>query len=240
MKKTLSTCFEIEGKMLSGDQQVRETSLAKNNLEAYVLDMRNKLEGELKEYFKQSDAAEFNEKLMTTEEWLYDAGADAQKSEYKSRRDALAAIGDAAIHRKNEAMNRDSFIQPLKSTINRFTQLANSTDAKYDHIPSGERQKVIADCQAADQWIFEKLRAQDRLSKADIPAVTCEQIRSRQVELEKSSNAIMSKPKPAPPPEPKKEEAKKEEAKKEEAKPAAAPGAGATSGDASKEEAKKA
>jgi heat shock protein 4 len=115
-QKTLSAAYETEGKMEDADQVVRDTSLAKNNLEAYILDMGNKLKGELKEYFKEKDANDFNDKLMTTEEWLYDSdgGADAQKSEYKSRRDALAAVGDAAAARRNETLNRESFITPFK------------------------------------------------------------------------------------------------------------------------------
>jgi heat shock protein 4 len=102
--------------------------------------------------------------------------------------------------------------------------LANTSDAKYEHIPASERKKVLDDCDAANAWLFERLQAQDRLTKADAPAVTCDQIRQRQVKLENDSNTTMNKAKPAPPPEPKKEEAKKaDEAKAAEPKKEEAP-----------------
>lgn len=89
------------------------------------------------------------------------------------------------------------FFQQKQSTINRYTRMAkDTTDAKSDHIPADDRRRVISDCEAADQWLFDQLQAQSRLHKADPPAVTCDQLKSRASALEIAAKAIMGKPKP--------------------------------------------
>lgn len=113
-QKTLSSAFELESQMEHSDQVVRDTVLAKNNLEAYALDMRSRLDDELKDYFEPEQAKHFDTVLASTVDWIYDAGADVQKSDYKVKRDELVTIGDAAIARRNEAINRDGFVMALK------------------------------------------------------------------------------------------------------------------------------
>jgi len=212
-QKTYQYCFEREGQMAAIDKAVMETNLARNNLESYVLDMRSKMNGELAEFATPQEAESFLKQLDDIEMWLYDAGADAQKSEYKAKLEALQAIGNPIVTRRDEFLNRDETVAHLKSTIGRLTQLANSTEEKHSHIPPEERKKILDQLASADQWLAEALSKQDKVGKTGAPAVFCADIRKKATELETFANGIMSKPKPAPP----KEEAKKPEAAKQEA-----------------------
>jgi heat shock protein 4 len=224
--KSFQYCSDREAQMFQTDQIVAQTALLRNNLEAYVLDMRNRIQGELKEYIKEKDAEQFVDKLNQNEDWLYNEGQDSQKSEYKKRLDDLQTVGNAVLQRRHERQNRDSYIAALKGAIGRYQGQAQSTEEKYAHIDAEERKKVLKECQEADQWLMQMLQKQDRLQPSDPPAVTCEQIKQRQTQLESMAQPIMSKPKPAPPkPEPKAEapkaEAGKEAPKTEQPKQAA-------------------
>lgn len=62
--QTLKLCQEAEQKMFKSDEEIIHTKAFKNNLEAYVYDMRSKVgEGELAPYTKEEVAASFIERL---------------------------------------------------------------------------------------------------------------------------------------------------------------------------------
>jgi len=87
---------------------------------------------------------------------------------------------------------------------------------------------VLDKCAEAQQWLNAQMEAQSALTPSDVPVLKISDLRSKQDELYKFANPIMTKPKPAPPKEEKKEaseekkepsaneEPKKEEPKKEE------------------------
>lgn len=225
-QKTLSLCFEREAQMLDQDRQISETQNARNALESYVLHMRNEVSDSLKDYIAPGDAECYSDKLRTTEEWLYDEGENAQKSEYKKRLAELKQTGDAMEHRKQEREERPIFIERLQGVLARYSQLAKSAEEKYAHIPAEDRQKLQKEIHDTERWLHANISEQDKLSPADNPVLTCELIRQRGQQLEQFGNSIMNKPKPKPA-APKKEEPKQEapaagaeQPKAEEPKPA--------------------
>jgi heat shock protein 4 len=186
-----------------------DTMQARNDLESYVLDMKSRLTGDLSEYIHEADKEKLLARLTAEEDWLYNDGFDSQKSEYKKRLGDLRAAGQPILDRHEEHHQRDTYIAALKSAIGHYSQLAASADEKYAHITPEERKKVLDECAVEDTWLCAALSAQDKLSKADPPALTISQLKQKKTALEQVVNPIMHKPKP-----------KKEEPKKEEAKPA--------------------
>jgi len=116
--------------------------------------------------------------------------------------------------RRHEDLHRGEYVLALKKTIVHYQMLAASTEEKYAHIDAEERKKVTTETSAAEQWLVEQLGKQDRLPKHEPPAVTCDQLKARQQQVESVCAAIMNKAKPPPP---KKEEPKPEP--KADAKP---------------------
>jgi len=238
-QKSLTAAAEREAVIAAQDQAIAETNAERNALESYCLEMRSKVEDELSEYVPSAVKDKFLQDCMDTEEWLYDAGAEAQKSEVKARLNSLRAVGDAAKKREFEFTHRDEALLGLKNAINRWTKLAASEDEKYSHIDAAERKKVTDACAAADQLLNSDLQKQSKLSKFEDPVITVATLHSRTDALNKTCTAIMNKPKPAPP----KVEVKPEE-KKPDAAGSAAPGAAAdgtkqSNADGSKTEADK-
>lgn len=174
-----------------------ETLESRNALESYVLEMRNRLSDELSAFIKDKEREAFNNTLSATEDWLYNEGYEAQKSEYKKRLAELKAIGDPVITRKTEEENREAFVGALKSSIGHYsnwsTNVNNSKDSqeKYAHISPEERKKILEEATKVDEWLSTILTQQSKLSKAENPVVTNEQLRLKRVALENFCNTII-------------------------------------------------
>jgi len=202
--------FEKEAQFFAQDRLVAETDMKRNELESYVLEIRGAIQDALGEYETEDVKAAFLETLMTTEDWLYDEGFDAQKSEFVNRIQELRKVGDPIQQRAFEAMNRENAVQKLKSVIGKYQTAASSEDEKYSHIEAEERAKVATLCTETDAWLAESLSKMDRQAKHENPLVTCSQLDAKKNEIESTCGAIMNKPKPAPKPEAKPEEPKAE------------------------------
>jgi len=210
-KEEVHKLYECESQMLTQDKNVAETSHRRNELETYILEMRNAMDGNLAEYVSENERSSFSTALDEMESWLYGDGAEAQKSDYVKRLGDLKKEGGPLEKRKYEMAHRDQHVAQLKSAVFKFQQFAESKDEKWAHIPAADREKVTAECAAADSWLLEMLNKQDRLKKTDNPVLVCADIDAKRAALEKVAEPIMNKPKPAP----KKEEPKKEPKKEE-------------------------
>uniref|UniRef100_A0A8C2YYH3 Heat shock protein 4a n=1 Tax=Cyclopterus lumpus TaxID=8103 RepID=A0A8C2YYH3_CYCLU len=87
----LNMSVENEGKMIMQDKLEKERNDAKNNVEEYVYDMRDKLHGVLEKFVNEADRDTFALRLEDTENWLYEDGEDQQKQVYIDR---LAELKD--------------------------------------------------------------------------------------------------------------------------------------------------
>jgi len=212
--KIIQAIAERETSMAMQDKIIQETNDARNQLESYVLEMRNKLDGELRDFIRQADKEKFLTALTATEDWLYNDGADAQKSDYKKKLTELKTFGDQVEYRRFENENRLENVNALKRTITNSQNWAQTTDEKFAHISPEERKKVIDEIVLVDAWLNTELAKQEKVPIADNPLITIEFIKQKKHGLDNFVTPIMNKPKPEPPkPEPKKEEAKKEEPK---------------------------
>eukprot|EP00008_Paramoeba_atlantica_P008950 CAMPEP_0201475304 /NCGR_PEP_ID=MMETSP0151_2-20130828/747_1 /ASSEMBLY_ACC=CAM_ASM_000257 /TAXON_ID=200890 /ORGANISM="Paramoeba atlantica, Strain 621/1 / CCAP 1560/9" /LENGTH=847 /DNA_ID=CAMNT_0047855359 /DNA_START=88 /DNA_END=2631 /DNA_ORIENTATION=+ len=229
-EKQIVSFHEEEIKMAAHDQLIVDTAEARNALESYVYEIRPRVNGgDLVKFFKDEAAKEFVSQLNSTEDWLYeDEGENATKSTYVSRHTDLKKKGDHALTLQFEDKHRADCIKSVQGNVTHFSDFAKTEDEKYAHISVEDRQKVLDKCAEAQQWLNAQMEAQSALTPSDVPVLKISDLRSKQDELYKFANPIMTKPKPAPPKEEKKEaseekkepsaneEPKKEEPKKEE------------------------
>lgn len=216
-QKTLTAAVEREAHIAAQDQAIAETNAERNALESYCLEMRSKVEEELSEYLLPEVKEKFLHDCTEIEEWLYDAGADAQKSEVKTKLTALKAVGEAAKKREFEFSAREETLLVLKNAIGRWEKFAATTEEKYSHIEAAERKKITDACTAADQLLATDLQKQSKMSKTEDPLITVAGLNARVDNLNKLCTPIMNKPKPKPEPKP---EEKKPEAAAASEKPA--------------------
>jgi heat shock protein 4 len=196
----LNNMIELEVRMAGQDRSIEETAARKNELESYALNMRNAVQEELRDYVRDDVRDSFVRTLNDVESWLYDAGADAQKSEYVARLESVKKVGDPIKRRRVEEEMRPEQVAALKSVIGKYSSLALSQDEKFSHIEQVERDKVVKECNTVDQWLAQALGRQDRLKRHEDPAFTCQELEAKRQQLDAFASAIMGKPKPPPPP----------------------------------------
>ncbi|KAH1105148.1 hypothetical protein GLYMA_13G359500v4 [Glycine max] len=190
---------EKEFEMALQDRVMEETKDKKNAVEAYVYDMRNKLNDKYQEFVIDSEREAFTAKLQEVEDWLYEDGEDETKGVYIAKLEELKKQGDPIEERYKEYMERGTVIDQLAYCINSYREAAMSNDPKFDHIDINEKQKVLNECVEAENWLREKKQHQDSLPKYATPVLLSADVRKKAEAVDRFCKPIMTKPKPLPP-----------------------------------------
>eukprot|EP00250_Pteridium_aquilinum_P013504 c21375_g1_i1 orf=501-3035(-) len=195
----LEKAIEKEYEMALQDRVMEETKEKKNAVEAYVYDMRNKLYEKYNEYATDAEREDLAVKLQETEDWLYDEGEDESKGVYVTKLAELKKLGDPIEERFKEEESRGPSLEQLMYCINSFREAARSKDPKFDHIDTIEKDKVIAECNKAEDWLREKKQQQDQLRKSANPILLCAEVKKKAETLDRICKPVMMKPRPPPP-----------------------------------------
>ncbi|MBW0476557.1 hypothetical protein O181_016272 [Austropuccinia psidii MF-1] len=198
-KSILDELLAKEGEMHAADKLVAETEDKKNALEEYVYDTREKLEGLYAPYVTSDVKDNLLNELQKAEDWLYsEEGEDATKSQYVSRLEKLATIGNPIKLRQREAEDRPRAERLFRESISDYMQRAQSGDPKYAHLSEKDLQTAIEKCAAAEKWIGDVSAKQAERTKTQDPAMTSAEILKRRDELMFECNSIFNKPPPKP------------------------------------------
>mmetsp|Transcript_9470 Transcript_9470/g.34743 ORF Transcript_9470/g.34743 Transcript_9470/m.34743 type:complete len:813 (-) Transcript_9470:278-2716(-) len=197
---TLAKAVEQEYELALQDRVMEETKDKKNDVEEYVYSMRNKLCDSLSAYVTEPERESFSKVLNDTEDWLYEDGEDETKGVYIAKMVELKKIGDPIVQRFTEDSDRPAAASKLTQAIKGFQEMCSAPE--YEHIDQAEKEKVVAECKAAEAWLADKLGQQAQLPKTAPPAVVSKDIEKKLETLERFARPVMSKPKPKPAPPP--------------------------------------
>lgn len=212
-RQQVKDCIQSEAEMSLADKIIIETSDKRNELEAYIYSMRDKLDGELKPYVTNSNKIQFKELIDRTETWLYDEGFDCTKSMYASKLDGLRKFGDPIEKRMYEEVNRKEACDALKKQIELVKAFVNNRDEAFAHVTAEERTVVRNEAESTEQWFYDELEKQGNLSSFDDPILTVDILQAKRKALYVATNGTMNKPKPKPVPKEEKKDSKEEQAK---------------------------
>lgn len=197
-KELVNEYTEKESQMYANDKLIAATEAAKNSLEEYGYEMRDKILGPLSEYIDPSVKDKFAEDLNAVVDWIYDEGYDATKSVYVEKLEALKKIGNPVVERYREAEARPHSERSLRDTMQRLTQEAMSSDEKYSHILPHEKQDIVERCERAGRWMDEQNAKQAKVPKNETPILSSNDIKKEEEAIVYFANPILNKPKPAP------------------------------------------
>ncbi|KAJ5332484.1 hypothetical protein N7541_002290 [Penicillium brevicompactum] len=93
---------ERENAMYMEDKLVAETDEKKNELEASIYELRDKIDGVYSEFASDEEKDKLRAKLTDTEDWLYEDGEDTTKSVYVAKMDDIRFIAGPIIQRYKE------------------------------------------------------------------------------------------------------------------------------------------
>ncbi|CAH0001258.1 unnamed protein product [Clonostachys byssicola] len=98
---------EKESSMVMEDKLVADTEEKKNELEAYIYDLRAKLDDQYDEFASEEEKTTIKAKLEASEDWLYDEGEDASKGVYIAKMDEIRAMAGPIVQRHFEKVEAD-------------------------------------------------------------------------------------------------------------------------------------
>uniref|UniRef100_A0A4W5LVP8 Heat shock protein 4b n=2 Tax=Hucho hucho TaxID=62062 RepID=A0A4W5LVP8_9TELE len=194
----LNLFVENEGKMIMQDKLEKERNDAKNYVEEYVYDMRDKLHGRL-EKFVSEDRDILSLQLEDTENWLYEDGEDQPKQQYIDKLAELKKLGQPIQERYMESEERPRAFDDMGKQIQMYMKIVEAYKTKeeqYDHLDQEDINKVDKMVNEAMIWMNSKMNQQSKLSLTVEPAVRVREIQDKTKELYFACNPIVTKPKP--------------------------------------------
>merc|ERR1719361_3287052 len=203
--------FELEAPFINVDRIVHETDEAKNDLETYVYALRDKIDDTHRDYIEEKAREQLSAKLTAMEDWVYEQGDEANKTQFLEKLKELKDIGDPMEYKKWEREHRQGRVANLKKLVTKYQQWPATQEEQYAHIGEEKRKECQKFADDADAWLANLLIQQDRLKAFEEPKLKCKDIDNKYRELYANCDKIVNIPKPKPKVEPKKEEEKKKE-----------------------------
>uniref|UniRef100_A0A8C8A1Q3 Heat shock protein 4b n=1 Tax=Oryzias sinensis TaxID=183150 RepID=A0A8C8A1Q3_9TELE len=177
----LNLFVENEGKMIMQDKLEKERNDAKNYVEEYVYDMRDKLHGIFEKFVSESVNA-LSLKLEDTENWLYEDGEDQPKQVYIDKLAELKKLGQPIQERYLEAEERPKAFDEMGKQIQqymKFVEAFKMNEEQYNHLDEADVSKVDKLTSDAMIWMNSTMNQQSKQSLTLDPAVKVKDIRAK-------------------------------------------------------------
>ncbi|XP_012578734.1 PREDICTED: heat shock protein 105 kDa isoform X1 [Condylura cristata] len=197
-KDLLNMYIETEGKMIMQDKLEKERNDAKNAVEEYVYEFRDKLSGPYEKFICEQDHQNFLRLLTDTENWLYEEGEDQAKQAYLDKLEELMKIGTPVEIRFQEAEERPKMLEELGIRMQHYAKIAAyfREEEQYNHIDESEMKKVEKSVNEVKEWMSNVINAQAKKSLDQDPVVRAQEIKAKIKELINTCEPVVTQPKP--------------------------------------------
>lgn len=198
----LQNLVQQEAKMIANDARETQRVDARNALEEFVYDMRNKLQGgPLERYVLEADREAICSQLNDLENWLYEEGEDCDRDTYVNKLKGLHTQTDPIKERANDYENAPAAfdelnhsIQVARGAINEFKKGA----AKYDHLTEAEFLNISEAADKAQKWLDSNMAKFTQTPRMHDSPVKVADIRHEVQTLNACVNSVINRPKPKP------------------------------------------
>jgi len=198
----IETFKKLEEKWLKEDLYVFQVAEAKNRLETYIYDSRDKLKGNWSSFVTQQEVDVFTGLLDTSLSW-FEANQEETLDAYLSKLGELQAWGSRFQKRFFEYEELPSAFNQLTTVIETYKTKHGAGAPEHAHISKEKMDQIPTECDRVFGLIKEGLDKQSTQPKTADPIVFSTDIRERAKNLAKFCEEILNTPKPKPPPEPK-------------------------------------
>uniref|UniRef100_A0A8C5JXW5 Heat shock 70 kDa protein 4L n=1 Tax=Jaculus jaculus TaxID=51337 RepID=A0A8C5JXW5_JACJA len=195
----LNSYIENEGKMIMQDKLEKERNDAKNAVEEYVYEFRDRLGTVYEKFITPEDMNKLSAILEDTENWLYEEGEDQPKQVYVDKLQELKKYGQPIQMKFMEHEERPKALNDLGKKIQlvmKVIEAYRNKDERYHHLDPAEMEKVEKYISDSMSWLNSKMNAQNKLSLTQDPVVKVSEIIAKSKELDTFCNPIIYKPKP--------------------------------------------
>uniref|UniRef100_T1PDV7 Hsp70 protein n=1 Tax=Musca domestica TaxID=7370 RepID=T1PDV7_MUSDO len=198
----LSNLIQQEAKMVSNDAKETERIDAKNALEEFVYDMRNKLQGgPLERYVVDAERDAICAQLNELENWLYEDGEDCDRDTYVNKLKALHNQTNPIKDRASDYELCPGVFSELKNAINHAHAAVNEFkkgSPKYDHLTETEFINIAEHAEKAQKWLDSNMAKFAESPRTANSPVKVADIRHEVQTLNTCVNSVINRPKPKP------------------------------------------
>jgi len=184
------------------DDERKKTEGAKNDLEAYIYFVRNKLADDA-EHIDPVTTEEEREALvaqsLAAEDWLYDDGYTAGREAFEAKYEGLHAPMAAILVRVAEVTARPAMLAKARGKLTKVGELLEKWQTTKPQVNATEVAGVRVAMAVVETALVEREAAQAEKAGWDVPAYTSQEIPALWKELEKMVTKLNKKPKPLPP-----------------------------------------
>ncbi|PYH98527.1 heat shock protein 70 [Aspergillus ellipticus CBS 707.79] len=106
---------ERENSMYMEDKLIAETDEKKNELEASIYELRDKIDGIYSEFASEEEKDKLRSKLTDLEDWLYEEGEDTTKSVYVAKMDEIRFVAGPIVQRYREKQDAEREAQEAEA-----------------------------------------------------------------------------------------------------------------------------
>ncbi len=174
---------------------------AKNDYEAYIYYIRNKLvdyEEEIAKVTSEEQREALRKSAEDAEEWLFDDGYTADLKTFQEKHVELSAPAEKAFSRMSEITARPKAIDALSKKLEKAEDLMQVWEKTMTHITEEERTDVLDKVQLVRSWIEEKVGEQDKADPTADPVFTSQEVPGQANKLDAIIERLRKKPKPKP------------------------------------------
>ncbi|EEU34379.1 uncharacterized protein NECHADRAFT_72327 [Fusarium vanettenii 77-13-4] len=139
--------LEKEAAMVMEDKLVADTEEKKNELEAYIYDLRAKLDDQYADFSSEEEKQTIKAKLEATEDWLYDEGDDTTKGVYIAKIDEIRAMAGPIVQRHFEKVEAERQAALERAEAERAAKKAEEDARKAE----AEKDQEMKDADAPQQ-----------------------------------------------------------------------------------------
>ncbi|XP_043999594.1 heat shock 70 kDa protein 4L [Gambusia affinis] len=195
----LTNFVKYERQMICQDKLVKELNDAKNGVEEYVYDLREKLCGIYQKYITEEDSNRLTLMLEDTENWLYEEGEDQPLNVYEEKLGALKMFGEPIKERYRESEERPRAFEELGKKLQLYMKFVDSykqKDERFSHLSPEDVSAVEKFVNESMAWMNNKINAQSRTAITQDPVVKVAEIIAKIQELDDVCGSVANRPKP--------------------------------------------
>ncbi|EXL46974.1 heat shock 70kDa protein 4 [Fusarium oxysporum f. sp. radicis-lycopersici 26381] len=146
-----ASLLEKEAAMVMEDKLVADTEEKKNELEAYIYDLRAKLDEQYSEFASEEEKQTIKAKLEATEDWLYEEGDDTTKGVYVAKIDEIRAMAGPIVQRHFEKVEAERQAALEKAEAERAAKKAEEDARKAAEAEKANTDQEMKDADAPQQ-----------------------------------------------------------------------------------------
>lgn len=203
-KSELAASSRVLRRLRAADQAKREMAKARNDLEGYIIAMRDKVESSeaVGAVTSAQQREDFLRQLNEQEDWLYGDGEAADTAELKSHLRKLRDVGDAILARVAEAEARPKALALAAQFVELARKAVNSWPQVKPWLEKVDVDALTAQVDNFTSWLEGKKEEQGKLAAHEDPAFRSEEVNTWLARLQKAFNRLNNRKKPKPPPPP--------------------------------------